>query len=63
MSRIQDFFIGTFTFLECSRILKIDSLVKDSELIEYEGDHFFFVKNSEDISKNVERTFLDTLGK
>lgn len=40
---------------------KINTLIKDSELISYPGDHFFFTKNSEDISINIERTFLSTL--
>jgi pimeloyl-ACP methyl ester carboxylesterase len=33
---------------------KINSLVKNSELVVYEGDHYFFLKHSEDIAKNVE---------
>ena len=40
---------------------KIDSLIKDSELKVYDGDHYFFMKNSEDVSKNIEATFLKTL--
>lgn len=40
---------------------KIDSLIKDSTLKVYEGDHYFFMKNGEDISKNIEAVFLKTL--
>ena len=42
---------------------KIDSLMKDSKLEVYDGDHYFFMKNSQDISSKIEQTFLDTLGK
>lgn len=42
---------------------KIDALVKDSRLELYEGDHYFFMQNAEDISKKVEATFLATLRK
>ncbi|MCX6051880.1 MAG: alpha/beta hydrolase [Campylobacterales bacterium] len=40
---------------------KIDKLIKDSSLAVYEGDHYFFMKNAEDISKKIETTFLKTL--
>lgn len=40
---------------------KIKELVKDSELIAYDGDHFFFTKYAKDISQNIEKTFLSTL--
>ena len=40
---------------------KIESLIEDSELVIYEGDHFFFTKNAQDIAKNIEKTFLSTL--
>ncbi|MEA2099238.1 MAG: alpha/beta hydrolase [Campylobacterota bacterium] len=39
----------------------IDSLIKDSSLEIYDGDHYFFMKNSEDISKKIETTFLKTM--
>ncbi|MEA3371498.1 MAG: alpha/beta hydrolase [Campylobacterota bacterium] len=39
----------------------IDSLIKDSKLEVYDGDHYFFMKNSEDVSKKIEATFLETL--
>ena len=39
----------------------IDSLIKDSTLEVYDGDHYFFMKNAEDISKKIETTFLKTL--
>jgi non-heme chloroperoxidase len=42
---------------------KIDALVQDSKLEIYEGDHYFFMQNAEDISKKVEATFLATLRK
>ncbi|MFA6195027.1 MAG: alpha/beta hydrolase [Sulfurimonas sp.] len=40
---------------------KINKLIKDSSLEVYEGDHYFFMKNAEDISKKIETTFLKTL--
>lgn len=40
---------------------KIESLIEDSKLEEYEGDHYFFINNAQDISKKVEATFLTTL--
>ncbi|QSZ41635.1 alpha/beta fold hydrolase [Sulfurimonas aquatica] len=40
---------------------KINQLIKDSKLEVYDGDHFFFGKNSKDISEKVEKTFLQTL--
>lgn len=41
---------------------KIHSLIKDSELKVYAGDHYFFMGQAEEISKEVEATFLSTLG-
>jgi non-heme chloroperoxidase len=41
---------------------KIVSLINNSALEVYEGDHYFFMQNSDDISKKIEKTFLDTLG-
>ena len=40
---------------------KIDEIVKDSRLVVYEGDHFFFTRNASAISKEIESTFLRTL--
>lgn len=40
---------------------KIDSLIKDSTLKVYDGDHYFFMKNGADISKHIETAFLKTL--
>jgi len=42
---------------------KIEGLIEDSTLEVYNGDHYFFMKNAEDISQKIEKTFLDTLGK
>jgi pimeloyl-ACP methyl ester carboxylesterase len=42
---------------------KIESLIEDSTLELYEGDHYFFMKNAEDVSSKIETTFLSTLGK
>lgn len=39
----------------------INSLIKDSTLEVYDGDHYFFMKNPEDVSKKIEATFLKTL--
>ncbi len=41
---------------------EMSKLIKDSCLEVYEGDHFFFTKNAEDIAKKSEETFLTTLG-
>ncbi len=41
---------------------QIVKLIKDSQLEVYEGDHFFFIKNAQDIMKKTEETFLATLG-
>lgn len=41
---------------------KITTLIKDSQLEIYEGDHYFFMKNGEDVSQKVESAFLATLG-
>ena len=40
---------------------KIDSLIKDSTLEIYDGDHYFFMKHNQDISTKIESTFLKTL--
>lgn len=40
---------------------QINSLIKNSKLIVYDGDHYFFLKHHKDISKNIEETFLQTL--
>ncbi len=40
---------------------KINSLISDSKLEVYDGDHYFFMKHSADISKKIEDTFLSTL--
>lgn len=40
---------------------KINSLIKDSTLKVYEGDHYFFMNQAKDISENIEATFLKTL--
>lgn len=42
---------------------KIHSLLEDSTLKIYDGDHYFFMKHAQDMSKEIETTFLDTLGK
>ena len=41
---------------------KIHQLIKDSILEVYDGDHYFFMKNGEDISQKITATFLKTLG-
>ena len=42
---------------------RIDTLMKESKLEVYDGDHYFFMKNAQDVSLKIEKTFLDTLGK
>jgi pimeloyl-ACP methyl ester carboxylesterase len=41
---------------------KIHELIKDSKLEVYEGDHYFFMKTAQDISKKIESCLLETLG-
>lgn len=40
---------------------KINELIKDSQLEIYEGDHYSFMNNTEDICTKIEATFLQTL--
>ncbi len=40
---------------------KMNKLIKDSKLIVYEGDHYFFMQHAKNISQNIEATFLKTL--
>ena len=40
---------------------KIVSLIKNSSLDIYDGDHYFFMNHSADISQKIEDTFLKTL--
>jgi len=39
----------------------ISTLIKDSTLEVFEGDHFFFMNKAESISSKIEETFLKTL--
>ena len=41
---------------------KINSLIERSEFKIYEGDHYFFMKNAQSVSQEIEATFLSTLG-
>ena len=41
---------------------KIKALIEDSKLEVYEGDHYFFMKNAQDISAKIQTAFLATLG-
>lgn len=40
----------------------IDGVIKDSKLVVYEGDHYFFMKHSKDVSDEIKEIFLKTLG-
>ncbi len=40
---------------------KIHTLIQNSSLEVYDGDHYFFMKNPEDVSQKIEDTFLKTL--
>ena len=40
---------------------KIASLIKDSKLEVYDGDHYFFMKYEKDIAAKIQESFLDTL--
>jgi pimeloyl-ACP methyl ester carboxylesterase len=40
---------------------KINELIKDSSLKVYDGDHYFFMLHAQDVSKQVQDTFLKTL--
>ncbi len=41
----------------------IDELINDSRLVVYKGDHYFFMSHAQEVSKEIENTFLKTLGK
>lgn len=41
---------------------KIAKLINNSDLEVYDGDHYFFMNNAQDISTKVEKAFLETLG-
>lgn len=41
---------------------KINKLIEDSSLKVYDGDHYFFMKHAQEVSAEVEKTFLNTLG-
>lgn len=41
---------------------KIDNLIKNSYLEVFNGDHYFFMKHSKEVSESIEKTFLKTLG-
>jgi len=41
---------------------KIDELISDSKLKVYDGDHYFFMNHAKEIAKEIEDTFLETLG-
>ncbi len=40
---------------------KIEQLIEDAKLIVYEGDHYFFMSHSKEVSKEIENIFLTTL--
>ncbi len=42
---------------------KIHLLIENSEMEVYDGDHYFFLKQSGAIAKKIETIFLETLGK
>jgi pimeloyl-ACP methyl ester carboxylesterase len=44
-----------------SSAVKISQLIRNSSLVTYEGDHYFFLNNAKDISENIEKVFLKTL--
>ena len=44
-----------------SSALKIETLIENSTLKVYMGDHYFFMNHAEDVSKNIQDTFLKTL--
>ena len=41
---------------------KIQTLISDSSLEVYDGDHYFFMAHAKDVSQKVENIFLSTLG-
>ena len=41
---------------------RIHKLIEDSSLEIYQGDHYFFMKHTQDVSTKIEETFLATLG-
>jgi non-heme chloroperoxidase len=39
----------------------IHGLINDSRLVEYEGDHYFFMKHGAEVSAEIEKSVLETL--
>ncbi len=50
----------TATPLESAK--KIEELIPDAKLVIYDGDHYFFMQNAADVSKEIEERFLESLG-
>lgn len=40
---------------------KIASLIERSRFVEYEGDHYFFLKHTQEIATQIEKSFIKTL--
>lgn len=40
----------------------INGLIKNSRLVEYSGDHYFFMQNGGSVASEIENTFLASLG-
>ncbi len=49
----------TATPIESAR--EIDSLISNSRLVEFDGDHYFFMKHPEAVCKEIETTVLEGL--
>lgn len=41
--------------------MRMNALIPDSSMLKYPGDHFFFMNCAEDISHEIQKTFLKTL--
>ena len=41
---------------------KIAALINNSRLVEFEGDHYFFMQQADAVSREIEATFLEGLG-
>ncbi len=41
---------------------KIEKLIKDSRLVDFEGDHYFFLKHEQEVAKEIETIVLESRG-
>ena len=40
---------------------KIESLIEDSKLVVYKGDHYFFMQHAKEVAKEIENSYIELL--